>query len=99
MKRKLNAVYIELVPKVEGTYWGGDVELNIICDPNSTLDKESQNALNHLAELIACSVPIMEVEPTIAIKMEQFLATFVKKKFDIKEEKDNVIHIDFKKER
>jgi hypothetical protein len=38
MRRKANAVYIELVPKAEGTYWGGDVELNIICDPNSTLD-------------------------------------------------------------
>ena len=98
MRRKANAVYIELVPKAEGTYWTGEVELNIICDPNSTLDKESQKALNHLAELIACSVPIMEVEPSVAIKMEQFLATFVKKKFDIKKEKDNVIHIDFKRE-
>ena len=72
--------------------------INIICDPNSTLDKESQSSLTHLAELIACSVPIMEVEPSMATKMEQFLATFVKKKFDIKEEKDNVVHINFKRE-
>tara|TARA_Y100000114_G_C11694550_1_gene295303 strand:+ start:442 stop:738 length:297 start_codon:yes stop_codon:yes gene_type:complete len=98
MKRKLNAVYIELVPKTEGTFWNGEVELNIICDPNSTLDKESQTALNHLAQLVACAVPIMEVEPNVAMKMENFLSAFVKKKFDIKSQKDNVIHIDFKKE-
>ena len=40
----------------------------------------------------------MEVEPNVAMKMENFLSAFVKKKFDIKSQKDNVIHIDFKKE-
>tara|TARA_R100000908_G_C3716165_1_gene120793 strand:+ start:261 stop:578 length:318 start_codon:yes stop_codon:yes gene_type:complete len=95
-KRNPNAVYIELVPKVEGTYWTGEVLLNIIADPDSKLDDESKASLMHLSQLVASSVPIMDLDPTLLNKMENFLDSFVKEKFVKRDKNSNIIHINFK---
>jgi len=49
-----------------------------------------------LTQLVASSVPIMDLDPTILTKLENFLESFVKSKFVTREENDNIIHIDFK---
>ena len=51
-KRNKDAIYLEIKPKVEKNYWGGDVELNIICNPESKLDEDSRVALLHIAQFI-----------------------------------------------
>jgi len=58
-KRNKDAIYIELKPRVDKNYWGGDVELNIICNPESKLDEDSRIALLHLAQLVSCAIPVM----------------------------------------
>ncbi len=95
-RKKPNAIYIELDPKVDGSYWTGEVVLNIIAHPDSKLDAESRASLMHLTQLVASSVPIMDLDPTILTKLENFLESFVKSKFVTKEENSNIIHIDFK---
>jgi hypothetical protein len=95
-KRNPNAVYLELVPQTEGSYWTGEVTLNIIGDPDSRLDEESRASLLHLAQLVASSVPIMDLDPTLLNKMENFLESFVKEKFVKRDNNSNVIYINFK---
>ena len=75
-KRNKDAIYIELKPKADGTYWGGDVELNIICNPESKLDEESRFALLHLAQLVSCAIPVMDDHPNIAKIMENYFPLF-----------------------
>ena len=95
-RKNPEAIYLELVPKVDGTYWTGEVVLNIIAHPDSKLDAESRASLMHLAQLVASSVPIMDLDPGLLTKLENFLESFVKNKFVRREEDSNIIHIDFK---
>ena len=95
-RKKPNAIYIELDPKSDGSYWTGEVVLNIIAHPDSELDAESRSSLMHLTQLVASCVPMMDLDPTILTKLENFLESFVKDKFVKRDEDSNVIHIDFK---
>ena len=94
-KRKPNAIYIELNPRTDKDYWTGEVELNIVADPSSSLDEESRSSLLHLAQLVCTSIPLMDLDPNVARKMENLLKSHIKSYFKPIED-DNVIKIDFK---
>jgi uncharacterized protein involved in exopolysaccharide biosynthesis len=50
----------------------------------------------HLSQLVASSVPIMDLDPTLLNKMENFLESFVKEKFVKRDKNSNIIYINFK---
>jgi hypothetical protein len=67
-------------------------------DKDNPLDKRSQHDLMHLGQLVASSLPLMEKEKGLLGKLEMCLEE-QNKRFTYPENKDNVIHVDFKKER
>tara|TARA_R100000084_G_scaffold103801_2_gene59973 strand:- start:297 stop:611 length:315 start_codon:yes stop_codon:yes gene_type:complete len=95
-KRNKDAIYIELKPRVDKNYWGGDVELNIICNPESKLDEDSRIALLHLAQLVSCAIPVMDDHPYVATIMENYLIDYNKTIYKKHKNYDNVIAVDFK---
>ena len=71
--RNPNSCFIEFVPKSEGSYWNGEVELNIIASNESKLDDESKSSLLHLCQLVASTVALMEKDPTLVARLEDFV--------------------------
>jgi len=71
--RNPNSCFIEFVPKSEGSYWNGEVELNIIASNESKLDDESKSSLIHLCQLVASTVALMEKDPTLVVRLEDFV--------------------------
>jgi len=71
--RNLNSCFIELNPKCEKNYWTGELEVNIIASERSTLDKESKDSLLHLSQLVASTVALMEQDPNLTIRLEEFV--------------------------
>jgi hypothetical protein len=72
--RNPNSCFIELLPKCEGSYWTGEVELNIIASHKSNLDEESKRSLLHLSQLVAASMALMEKDPSLYARLEDFVS-------------------------
>ena len=72
--RNRNSCFIELLPKCEGSYWTGEVELNIIASKKSDLDDESRSSLLHLSQLVAASMALMEKDPSLYARLEDFVS-------------------------
>ncbi len=72
--RNPNSCFIELLPKCEGNYWTGEVELNIIASQKSNLDDESRSSLLHLSQLVAASMALMEKDPSLYTRLDEFVS-------------------------
>lgn len=72
-KRNPNSCFIELNPVCEKSYWTGELEVNIIASEKSDLDKESRESLLHLSQLVASTIALMERDPNLTLKLENFL--------------------------
>ena len=99
------ACFIELVPFIEGEdHWNGEVEVNIITDSDNPLNDESYSSLVHLCQLVASTVALMERDPTLVEKLEDFVSETeanlkkVNKPTVIKKVEGNVVSISFQKE-
>ena len=72
-KRNPNSCFIELNPICEKSYWTGELEVNIIASEKSELDKESKESLLHLSQLVAATIALMEQDPNLTLRLENFL--------------------------
>ena len=72
-RRNPNSCFIELNPVCEKSYWTGELEVNIIASEKSDLDKESRESLLHLSQLVASTIALMERDPNLTLKLENFL--------------------------
>ena len=72
-KRNPNSCFIELNPICDKSYWTGELEVNIIASEKSDLDKESRESLLHLSQLVASTIALMERDPNLTLKLENFL--------------------------
>jgi len=72
-KRNQNSCFIELNPICDKNYWTGELEVNIIASENSDLDKESKESLLHLSQLVASTVALMELDPKLTLRLEEFV--------------------------
>jgi len=72
-KRNPNSCFIELNPMCEKSYWTGELEVNIIASEKSDLDKESRESLLHLSQLVASTIALMERDPNLTLRLENFL--------------------------
>ena len=72
-RRNPNSCFIELNPKCDKSYWTGELEVNIIASEKSDLDKESRESLLHLSQLVASTIALMERDPNLTLKLENFL--------------------------
>tara|TARA_R100001594_G_scaffold54422_1_gene87967 strand:- start:12850 stop:13164 length:315 start_codon:yes stop_codon:yes gene_type:complete len=97
-KRNPEALYLEISPIVEKNMWTGEVELNIIDNPEAKLDEESKSSLLHLTQLVASVIPLMELDTTVTTKLENILKAMRKKQNGTIEDISNVIRVDFRKE-
>ena len=103
-RRDPNSCFIELVPKCEGSYWTGEIEVNIIASAHNKLDEESKASLIHLSQLVASTVALMERDPDLTLRLEHFIA---EAEGDAKDKikpivttsiEDNIISLNFKKD-
>jgi|TARA_B110000977_G_C10891487_1_gene421628 hypothetical protein len=96
--------FIELLPKVEGDHWNGELEVNIITDSENPLNDESYSDLIHLSQLVASTVALMERDVTLVDRLEAFVHETeenlkkVNKPTVIKKVEGNVVSISFQKE-
>ena len=104
-KRNPNSCFIELNPICDKSYWTGELEVNIIASDRSTLDKESKDSLLHLSQLVASTVALMEQDPQLTIRLEEFVRSAER---DIRERnkpkvtksvEGNVISLNFEKKK
>jgi len=65
---------IQLKPDLdEDECWTGGLEVSIAYDKYSPLDKQSFLHLQHLAEIVACSIAFMEEHPEVIKQIEDFM--------------------------
>tara|TARA_R100001377_G_scaffold17530_1_gene8893 strand:- start:157 stop:477 length:321 start_codon:yes stop_codon:yes gene_type:complete len=98
-----NSCFIELVPRVDKDYWTGELEVNIIASEKSKLSTESKSSLIHLCQLVASTVALMERDPSLTERLEDFLdeadeALNKRNKPKVKSVQGNVISLSFKGE-
>tara|TARA_R100000426_G_scaffold86353_1_gene67676 strand:+ start:127 stop:477 length:351 start_codon:yes stop_codon:yes gene_type:complete len=68
--------YVQIKPIVDDEEdWTGQLEVNIIGDKQNPLQKDGLKHLQHLTELVACSIAYMEENPDYYTKLEEFLAS------------------------
>jgi len=86
---------------VWSSYWTGEVELNIIASQKSNLDEESNRSLLHLSQLVAASMALMEKDPSLYTRLEDFVSEpddEVKPKVTTSIE-GNVVSLNFNREK
>ena len=100
-KRNPNSCFIELNPKCDENYWTGEIEVNIIMSEKNKMDSESKESLLHLSQMVAATVALMEQDPQLTVRLENFLDnedSFMhknRKQIETKTE-GNVITLNFK---
>ena len=68
------AFNIQLKPDLdEDDCWTGGLEVSIAYDKFSPLDTQSFLHLQHLAEIVACSIAFMEEHPEVIKQIEDFM--------------------------
>jgi|TARA_R110002072_G_scaffold160440_1_gene311687 hypothetical protein len=74
IKLEPSSFNIQLKPEVDEDFcWTGGLEVSISYDKYSPLDKQSFLHLQHLAEIVACSVAFMEENPEVIKQIEDFI--------------------------
>ena len=67
---------IQLRPDLdEDDCWTGGLEVSIMHDKHNPMDRQSFLHLQHLAEIVACSVAYMEENPEVIKQIEDFIET------------------------
>ena len=89
------ACYIELDPDLyKDNSWTGGLRINIITSRDNPMPEESVDSLIHLSQLVASTVALMEKDPTLANRLEEFIKEPEETKENFKEGK--VIKLNFK---
>jgi hypothetical protein len=65
---------IQLKPDLDDDdCWTGGLEVSIMHDKHNPMDRHSFLHLQHLAEIVACSVAFMEANPEVIKQIEDFM--------------------------
>jgi len=69
------AISIQLKPNLdEENSWTGELEVTILYDKENPMNVSSFLHLQHLAEIVACSIAYMEKNPEVIADIERFIS-------------------------